>query len=223
MKQILTAKEAYEEYSISLDSLYKYKQEIGFVKRPGTPILFHRRNIEQWLEKGEHPPDDLITLFSDLTDFNFSVDNSFRKFEKVRLERSTEMNGVKRFVYPFGSVIERKTKSGEVTYYRDYQVNGQRARSVIPGVRNRAEAVKVIMVEVADAKRGRYYFHKKNISFNDFADLFYEKYSKPNKRSHKSTDAVYHKHMKAFFGDISLTKITPMMIEDYKIHRLKTG
>lgn len=224
MSQYLTVSKAEVEYGISTDTLYKRKYEIGFTKRPGTPILFARKDIEAWLEKGYHEPNDLITLLSDLSDYDFSLDNSFQKFEKIRLKEMTvSNNGEVRYKYPFGTVVERKTKTGEVTYYRDYQVNGQRARGVIQGVRNRAEAVKVIMVEVADAKRGRYFFHKKDISFSDFADRFYEKYSKIYKRSHKSTDAVYHKHMKKFFGDIRLTKITPMIIEDYKSHRLDTG
>jgi integrase len=221
---LLRVKEASAEYGIHPDSLYKHKDEIGYIKRPGTLTLFPRKNIEKWLEAGYHDSDDLLSLLSDLSEYNFSLDNSFRKYEKVRLKRRTEaMNGEVRYKYPFGTVLERKTKNGEVTYYRDYQVNGQRVRTVIEGVRNRAEAVKVIMVEVADAKRGKYHFHKKNSSFSDFTELFYEKYSQPNKRSHKSTDAVYLKHMKEFFGDIRLTKITPLMIEDYKIHRLKTG
>lgn len=224
MKQNLTIPETFAEYGIRPKSLYKYKDEIGYIKRPGTKILFPRKNIERWLEAGYHESDDLLSLLSDLSEYNFSLDNSFRKFEKVRLKRRTEqMSGEVRYKYPFGSVLERITKTGEVTYRRDYQVNGQRVRTVIEGVRNRAEAVKVIMVEVADAKRGKYHFHKKNISFSDFTELFYEKYSKPNKRSHKSTDAVYLKHMKEFFGDTRITKITPLMIEDYKINRLKTG
>jgi len=224
VKQYLNAQEVEVEYGISIDILYKRKKEIGYIKRPGTRYLFPRKNVEQWLEKGYHEPDDYMSLLSDLDGYNFSLDISFRKFEKVRLMRRTvTMSEGTRYKYPFGTVIERKAKNGEVTYRRDYQVNGQRARGVIQGVRNRGEAVKVIMVEVADAKRGKYHFHKKNISFSDMADLFYDKYSKPNKRSHKSTDAVYLKHMKAFFQDIRLTKITPLMIEDYKIHRLKTG
>ena len=55
------------------------------------------------------------------------------------------------------------------------------------------------------------------------ADKFYEKHSKPFKRSHKSTDAVYIKHMKDFFKDIRFTRITPLVIDDYKIYRQKNG
>jgi integrase len=133
------------------------------------------------------------------------------------------LKGAVTWSYPFGSVRMRKTKNKEERYYIDYQVDGHRVRKALKGVRTRTEAVKVLNAEVSDAQRGKYHFHKKKITFNEMADLFLEKYSKPKKRSWKSADRVFIRNMKPFFSGIKLTKITPMMIEDYKMKRLENG
>lgn len=133
------------------------------------------------------------------------------------------MNGTVRYNYPFGSVLMRKTKNKEERYHIHYQVDGQRVRKALKGIRTRAEAVKVLNAEVSDAQRGKYHFSKKIVTFNEMADLFLEKYSKPKKRSWKSADRVFIRNIKPFFADLKLTKITPLKIEDYKMERLKNG
>ncbi len=53
------------------------------------------------------------------------------------------------------------------------------------------------------------------VSFSEFADLFFERHSKPKKKSWKKCDTVYLRHLKRFFGDKCLSAITQEMVEEY--------
>ena len=215
-EELLTVREASESFHIHPTELYERKHEIGFIKRPGIPILFPRKNLEKWLEEGCNKPAQLAEV---LPKFNIFLAG----YDKLFLERRTEMKGAIRWSYPFGSVLMRKTKKGEERYYIDYQVDSYRVRKVVKGARTRAEAVKVLNAEVADAMRGQYPFKRASIGFFEMCELFLEKYSKPKKKSWKKADRVYICNLKEFFGDIKLAKISPLMIEEYKIERLKKG
>jgi integrase len=213
---LLAVKEASAEYNIGIDSLYRHKHEIGFIKRPGTPILFDRKNIERWLEEGGQKA-------IQFAEFLPKVDNSLDGYDKLFLERRTELSGITRWSYSIGSVLKRENKNKEDRYHIHYQVNGHRVRKSLKWVRSRAEAVKVLNQEVAEALRGQGHFQNKKLTFCEMADLFLNKYSRPKKKSWKSADRVYIRNMKRFFCDTRLAQITPLMIEDYKIERLETG
>lgn len=151
------------------------------------------------------------------------VDILHSDYDKLFLIRRTEMNGTVRYRYSFGSVTLRKTKNKEVRYYIDFQVDGKRVRKVLKGVRTRAEAVRVLNSEVSDAQRGKYHFSPKKTIFDEMADLYFEKYSKVNKKSWKTSDWVYLRRLKPYFGEYELSKISPEMIEEYRSERLSTG
>ncbi len=184
----------------------------------GGQYRFHKSEVDEWLKNGSNRLSQLADI---LPKFDLNVDS----YDKMFLKWRTELKGLTKWKYGIGSVILRKTQNKEDRYYIHYQVNGHRIRKALKGIRSRAEAVKVLNQEVADALRGQYNFllEKKKIGFAEMADLFLEKYSKPNKRSWKSADRVYTRNMKPFFGDIKLTKITPLMIENYKMERLENG
>jgi integrase len=55
--------------------------------------------------------------------------------------------------------------------------------------------------------------------FRDFSKEFLERYSEPNKKSWRSSDAVSIKHLNEFFGAIELSKLTQEMIESYIAYR----
>ena len=218
MSQLFTVKDLSSFLSLHQTTVYKLveKGEIPFIKRRGVGIRFRKEEIEDWLNKGSLKINSLLESIS-------NVDIVLENYDRMFLKRRTELKGQTRWNYGIGSVIRRKTKNKEERYYIHYQVEGQRVRKALRGVGTRAEAVKVLNQEVADAFRGKYHFQKKTINFSEMVDLFLEKYSKPNKRSWKSADRVFIRNMKPFFRDIKLTKITPLMIEDYKKKRLENG
>lgn len=218
METLLTAQEAAKMFNVHPNTIYKgiLNGDIPACKLPGIGIRLILEEIEEWASGHSTKRNQISNILPKL-------DITLDSYDKLFLERRTEMNGVVRYKYPFGSVLMRKTNNKEERYYIHYQVDGQRVRKALKGVRTRAEAVKVLNAEVSDAQRGKYHFQKRKITFKEMADLFLEKYSEPNKRSWKSTDRVYTRNMKPFFGEIKLAKITPLMIEDYKIERLSNG
>lgn len=215
MEKLLTVKEVAQVLNCHPQTLYKNK-EFPRIVLPGIGVRFREKDIKGWINKRSLKNHSLLESFT-------KVDLALDKYDKLFLERRTELKGLVTWSYPFGSVRMRKTKNKEERYYIDYQVDGHRIRKALKGVKTRAEAVKVLNADVSDAQRCKYYFHKKKISFCEMADLFLEKYSKIKKRSWKSADRVFIRSMKPFFGDLQLSKITPMIIEDYKIDRLKNG
>jgi len=203
-------------------SIYKLIQadKIPHYRIPGVGIRFKKAELEQWSKTYSHK--NLLTS-EILPKSDFSLDISLRKFDKVWLRRRSESMGITRWSYPVGSVLMRKTQRKEERYSIQYQVNGQRIRKTLKGVRSRAEAVKILFTEVADAQRGEYNFQKKNITFAEMADLYLEKYSKVNKKSWKTSDWVYLRRLKPYFGKYLLSKISPEIVEEYKSERLSTG
>lgn len=201
------------------NSIYKLvkSQEIPFIKRKNIGIRFRREEIEEWLARGSFKSFQLSELLPKL-------DLSLDGYDKLFLIGRTELKNQIRWRYGIGSVILRKTKNKEERYYIDYQVNGQRAREALKGIQSRAEAVKVLNTKVSDALKDQYEFkRKKKVTFREMADLFLEKYSKVNKKSWKTSDWVYLRRLKPYFGSYILSKISPEMIEEYKSERLSTG
>ena len=126
--------------------------------------------------------------------------------------------------YPFGSVYLRLTKDGKERWYLYYRVDGKRVRRAVRGAQNRADALKVLQVAVADAFRGKHGFEKKGprCMFKDFAREFLERYSKVNKRSWRSDVSIVNK-LNPYFGDKYLEEIKPEEVEGFKLARLEEG
>ena len=186
-------------------------------KKKGVGIRFRKGDVERWLDNGSFKAHELVESFPKL-------DVNLDGYDKLLLVRRTELKDQIRWRYGIGSVILRKTKNKEERYHIDYQVNGVRTREALKGIQSRAEAVKVLNSKVSDALSEQYGFRsKKKISLGGMADLFLEKYSKVNKKSWKTSDWVYLRRLKPYFGNFMLSRISPEMVEEYKSERLSTG
>jgi len=218
MNQLLTVKEAASCLKLHPNTVYKGIKGglIPAYKIPGVGTRLKQNDLAELSLK-------CATKVRDVSEILPKFDIPLAGYDKLFLERRTELKGIITWSYPFGSVRMRKTKNKEERYYIDYQVDGQRVRKSLKGVRTRAEAIKVLNAEVSDAQRGKYYFQQKNIAFDEMADLFLEKYSRVNKKSWKTSDWVYLRRLKPYFGKYELSKITVEMIEEYKAERLSTG
>ena len=107
------------------------------------------------------------------------------------------------------------------SYYIDYYAEGRRIREKIGPSKILAENVlRKRQVEVAE---GKHLDIKKQhkIKFEDFANDYFELHCKPNHKSLRKADAVNLKSLKAFFSGKYLHEITPMLIEKYKVEKLK--
>ena len=108
-------------------------------------------------------------------------------------------------------------KVGDV-WYIDYYCEGRRVRE--PASKRKAEAEEMLEARKTDIKRGEFRLPgKRKIKFEKFADEYLE-YAKVNKRSWERDDVIL-RHLKPIFKDISLSKINPKHIEDYKRKRLE--
>ncbi len=117
--------------------------------------------------------------------------------------------------------IDKKTDKivESKNWYISYYFEGQKiSESVSPNKRFAEEAYKAVMGEIA---KGKYNLKRdtKSPKFEDYAETYLE-YSKANKRSYK-TDITMFKALSAFFKGYKLSKITPFLIEKYRIERSK--
>jgi len=103
------------------------------------------------------------------------------------------------------------------TWYIDYYFDGYRMREAIGSNRKMAEKVLAKrQVQIAedkflDVKR------KPDFKLDQLVDK-YMSYAKTNKLSW-DRDRCSIKHLKAFFGNIKLSEVSPLMLEEYKNHR----
>lgn len=112
----------------------------------------------------------------------------------------------------------RVYKRGE-SWYLDIRYDGRRIRKKITGARTKTEADAALATIKTDILRGEFNFkQEKKILFKDFAKEYLE-YAKANKKSWRS-DQVSLNRLKLFFGDLSLSKITSRLIEEYKLKRI---
>ena len=103
------------------------------------------------------------------------------------------------------------------TWYIDYYCEGKRIRE--PASKKEAEAKEMLEARKTDIKRGEFRLpSKKKIKFEKYAEEYLE-YAKINKRSWER-DRVIIGHLMPHFGDMSLTRINPRHIENYKRIRL---
>ncbi len=112
-----------------------------------------------------------------------------------------------------GKIVESKN------WYISYYYDGQKIRdSVSPNKRVAENALKAVKGEIA---KGKYNLRRdtKSPKFEDYAKTYLE-YSKANKRSYE-TDITMFKALSAFFKGYKLSKITPFLIEKYRIERGK--
>lgn len=193
-------------------------QEIPFIKRKGVGIRFRKKDIEEWLDKGSLKINTFIESFSK---FDLSLD----RYDKLFLKGGRMSQKERIWKYPFGSVYLRLTKTGKERWYIYYRANGERIRQVVKNAQSRTDALKVLQVNVTDVFRGEHGFRKqeKDIKFSEFAKLYIENYAKVNKKSWKQDQYRIEAHLKPYFGKLDLKEITSLLIEKYRVKRLKAG
>ncbi|MBF0571991.1 MAG: tyrosine-type recombinase/integrase [Candidatus Omnitrophica bacterium] len=107
------------------------------------------------------------------------------------------------------------------SYYVDYRYGGERFRESVGKSRALAETIlSKIQVEIAEGKHLDVK-KKKKISFSLFADEYLELYAKTNNIAWKRSIVPNLNPLKRFFTDKLLTEITPHLIEQFKVERVK--
>jgi excisionase family DNA binding protein len=220
MAQIITVRELSSYLRVGCWPIYRWveRNAIPFIRRQGLGIRFQREAVNEWLNRSASKPSAFLesALIS-----NVALEN----YDKLFLKGGVKMSPKgKTWNYPFGSVYLRLTKSGKDRWYIYYRTEGKRIRKAIKGAQSRADALKVLQVEIAAAFRGKHGFKRegKKIRFMEFADLYIESYAKVNKRSWR--DNLYSiGTFKPCFGNSWLHEISTLDIESFKAARLKEG
>jgi len=202
------------------NTIYRLAKEgaIPAIRR-GRLIRFRKDEIDAWLNQYSSK---IYPFLEPL----IQVDLGLASYDKLfLLKGGVKMSPKgKTWNYPFGSVYLRQSKSGKDWWYIYYRFGGRRIRKAVKGALSRADALKVLQIEVADAFRGKHGFKKqeKRLSFAEFASEYLESYAKPNKKSWRD-DLCCVEILKAYSGNIFLDEITPQEVERFKADRLTKG
>lgn len=115
--------------------------------------------------------------------------------------------------------VYKRKESGK--YCIRYTFKGRRIRETIGTSKKEAELVWAMRKSEINQNKFHYFDKENKIGFPEFAQMYYELYSKNNKKSYKR-DLLNIKILSRFFGDTHLVDITPLLIEQYKTHRLES-
>jgi excisionase family DNA binding protein len=217
---LFTVKQLSSFLHVHPNTIYKWTDE-GKIpyRRINGLIRYKRQEIEEWQDRNKGEP-------SKISEFLPNLSLSLRNYDRMLLKGESALSKKsKRWNYGFGAVYSRETKQGKKRWYVDFKANGRRVRQVVKNAQTRGQAVLALHKKVAEAfKRD----HKlgvpnKEVGFCELADMYLNDYAKANKRSWKDDQYRLEAHMKPFFGDLRVQDITPLLIEQYRTERLKTG
>jgi len=221
MDALLTVDEVAAVLKVHSNTVYKKAKngEIPSVKTPNSHVRFIEKDIREWLERRSRSS-SLNPLFEEA----LRTDLSLEIYDKLFLKGGVQMlpKG-KTWNYPFGSVYLRLTTSGKERWHIYYRVDGRRIRKAVKGAMSRADAVKVLQAEAADAFRGIHGFQKpkRAVKVGELADLYLA--NSRQKRSLGSDKSRIEADLKPFFGKLDVNGVTPLKVEEYRNSRLDAG
>jgi len=154
MDALLTVGEVAAILKVDPNTVYEKGKsgEIPSVRTANTSVRFIESDIRKWLE-GHSRPSSSRPLFED----SLQTDLSLASYDKLFLKGGARVSPEgKTWNYPFGSVYVRLNKSGQERWYIYYRVDGIRIRKAVKNAQSRADALKILQLEVADAFRGQH-------------------------------------------------------------------
>ena len=222
MDALLTVEEVAAVLKLHPNTIYEKAKngEIPSVKTAKSRVRFIESDIRKWLEESSRTSSSR-PLFEDSLQTNLSLASYDKLFLKGGVRVSPEG---KTWNYPFGSVFVRLNRLGQERWYIYYRVDGIRIRKAVKNAQSRADALKVLQLEVADAFRDQHGLKKpeKAKTFKEFADQYYESYAKINKKSFIS-DYYMLEQLKKKWGAYDIRQINPLLIEGFRKDLLERG
>jgi len=107
------------------------------------------------------------------------------------------------------------------SWFCDITIDGKRAQRVLKKARTRAQAIKAAAVIEQQIFEKKYGLEKRpEVRFEDFVKETFLPYSELHKKSY-SDDVKHCEVLKATFGKLNLSEITPPLIEQFKQKRLE--
>jgi excisionase family DNA binding protein len=219
-QSLLNVSEVSSFLQVHPKTIYEWKRQgkIPFIERNGL-IRFKKEDIEHWLDQGLNKNIQIKAVLP-------SID-SLETYDRIYLKgRSALGKSSRRWHYGFGGVFTRKTKSGCVRWnIWYYDENRKRKQKVIKNARGRREAVSALNTEVTKAFSREYLKERarKKATFKEFSSIYLENYARPKKRSWKSDKRYIDAQLTPFFGEMELSEITPLHINQFMVKRQRDG
>lgn len=222
--RLLTVAEAAELLQVSKSTVYRYAENSALPHiRKKFGLRFWRKALEAWLDQDKRNclPTDSIAF--DLAQLSrpaiLGRGNSFTMAKSGKAKSRYNFAG-------YGAVYQRAMKAGSIRWYLDYKnVEGERIQKVAPLAQTKEDAILALQEEIRKEFNREYRVKKQRDSkkFSELASLYIDNYAKQNKKSWRCDDYIIQAHMLPYFGDLALAEITPLLIEKYRVARLKTG
>ncbi len=212
MNPLLTVKEVAGILRAHPNTVYQeaHSGEILSVRTSKPRIQFVEKDVNEWLERRSRASAS-VPLFEEALRTNLSLEN----YDKLFLKGGEKVSPKgKTWNYPFGSVSLRLGKSGKERWHIYYRADGRRVRKAVKGAMSRADALKVLQVEAADAFRGLHGFQKprKTVTVWELADVYLA--NSRQKRSHRDDESRIRVNLKPFFGQIDVKSVTALHVEE---------
>lgn len=219
-QSLLTVKEVSSFLHVHPITIYKWTEEgkIPYRKINGL-IRFDKSEIELWGNKKKN-------RHVEPAEFLPNLDLSLQKYDKMLLKGRSVLNKKsKRWNYGIGTVYIRKTKGGKERWHIDYRdENGERVREVVKHAQSREEALLELQTKINKCYQKEHGLSPKRskTNFKELADQYLENYAKVNNLAWKRVETCL-KNLCEFIGPLNLQEISPLLIEKYKLKRLKEG
>jgi excisionase family DNA binding protein len=219
---LLTAKEASTYLCVHPKTIYRWTDEgkIPFLKLDRL-LRFNPREIEKW--QNSHAC--RILPFPEASP---KLSFPLAHYDRMHLKGGKSALGKdsKRWNYGFGAIYLRKTKRKKDRWYIDFNDGqGRRQRQVVRDAQSRGEALIALQSKVAEVFGGRFSAKRKRepMTFTELAKTYIEDYAQANKKSWRCDHYCLEAHLKPCFGRLGLEDVSPLLIEQYRTERLKSG
>ncbi len=223
---LLTAKQAAAFLAVSSCTIYRLVQrrDIPFIERSGLGVRFRKADLDAWLNQASNRRSDSYVPLSALTGPRSRV----RRKEHEETGGPGEMAKAKseaRLNLGYGAVYPRPKKDGTVRWYLQYKDHtGKWVYKLAPLAISRDQAIQALKAAVFDEQQKSLGFAPAvEMLFRELAPLYLETHAKPNKRSWRDDARKLHALFVPAFGRYALREITPLMVEQFRAHRLRTG
>lgn len=211
-------------------SVYRNK-ELPRTVIPGVGLRFKQKELEKYLSNRTTSP--YSSFFSDVphnNDINRANHLLFTPGNPILYSGGeSEMpkgNTKTRFNFGYGAIYVRKTKNGKIRWYLDYRNgNGKRIQKVAMLASTKEEAVFALSHEVAIVfnKTHGGPKQKERITFKNFAPIYLGNYAKVRKRSWRSDQLYIEAQLIPFFGEFTLSELSPFHVSNFMVKRQKEG